>query len=349
MLRRAVYVSVLFFVVLTGVTAYGIPESGYETRTVRDQLDREVVIPADPRRVISAHGPTTSFLYIAGVEERLVAAGFLGARDPRGRRAMEVIDPRFPGIMQDGVYSQRSFNVEEALRLEVDLVIAGARSSWVETVERAGIPVVLFDAESESEIIAAMELVGEIFGSEAARRGDAWIEQYRTVLATRARRNAGISREDRPGILFTGPDPLQVATGAMYQDAIIEIAGGRNVAQDVPGFWTNVGVEQIALWDPDVILVPAYGSVLPEDLSQQPGWATLRAVRENRVFRMPKLVAPWDTPTPDSLLGIVWLAAMLDPDDDGSDCREAVVAYYGEFYDYQVRDLDYFCGASTER
>jgi len=344
MLQRTAPALLLFVVILQGVFAYGVPESQNETRIVRDQTGREVSVPADPRRVISAHGPTTAFLYVAGVEDRLVAAGFLGARDPRGRGAMSIIDERFPGIMQDGVYSQRSFNVEEALRLEVDLVVAGARSSWVETVERAGIPVVLFSAESEPEMTRAMDLVGRIFGPEARSRSTAWIDRYRSVTADLSAKAAERPWADRPTVLFTGPDPLQVATGAMYQNAIIEIAGGVNVAEGLPGFWTEVGIEQIALWDPDLILIPAYGARSPEELSNQPGWSTLRAVREGRVFRMPKLVAPWDTPTPDSLLGIVWLAELLDPAGDGSGCRSAVVEYYREFYNYDVTDLDYFCG-----
>lgn len=340
----------VFLVVgLADISAYGVPEPEGETRIIRDQVGRQVEIPADPRRVISAHGPTTSFLYVAGVEDRLVAAGFLGARDPRGRQAMAEIDSRFPGIMQDGVYSQRSFNVEEALRLEVDLVVAGARSSWVDTVQRAGIPVVLFDAESESEIIAAMELIGEIFGPDASRRGSAWIERYRAVLAGQSGEDGDPRTRERPRVLFTGPDPLQVASGAMYQSAIIRIAGGYNVAEDLPGFWTEVAMEQIALWDPDIILVPAYGAVSPEDLAVQPGWSGLRAVRDHRVYRMPKLVAPWDTPTPDSLLGIIWLAELFDPEGDGAKCRAAVAEYYREFYDYGVTDLDYFCRDASVR
>lgn len=343
MLRRLLISMFLSAAAFSFAFSYGVVEDGTAVQTIRDQAGRETTIPSEPMRVISAHGPTTSFLYVTGVEDRLVAAGYLGARDPRGRLAMEEIDPRFPAIMRDGVFSQRSFNVEEALRLEADLVVSNARSSWIESAERAGIPVVLFAAESVPQIIAAMELTGEIFGPSARARVDAWVDLYQTVIAEIAAKNAGDN--ELPAVLFTGPDPLQVASGAMYQSAMIDIAGGRNVAVDLPGFWTEVGLEQIARWDPDVILIPAYGAMAPEELAVQPGWSALRAVEEGRVYRMPKLVAPWDTPTPDSLLGIIWLAALLDPSSDGAACRDAVTDYYREFYTLEVRDLDYFCGA----
>lgn len=340
---RSFFLVLFFAVVVLGVFAYGVVETERETVTVRDQAGREVVVPAQPRRVISAHGPTTSFLYVAGVADRLVAAGYLGARDERGRAAMTAIDDRFPAIMRDGVFSQRSFAVEEAFALDTDLVVTNARSSWIETVERAGIPVVLFDAESAPQIVAAMELTGELFGPVATERAERWITEYRGVAAELEARAP--AENERARVLFTGPDPLQVAGGRMYQSAMIEIAGGISVAAELPGFWSEVGIEQIAVWDPDVILVPAYGAVAPAELAERGGWSSLRAVREGRVYRMPKLVAPWDTPTPDSLLGLIWLAALLDPTADGTECRDAVARYYREFYDYEVNDLDYFCGA----
>ena len=323
------------------VFAYGVVEEEAEYRTVRDQRGREVRVPGRIERVISAHGPTTSFLYVTGVQDRLVAAGYLGARDPAGRAAMAVIDPRFPGIMRDGVFSQRNFNVEEAIALDTDLVLTSARSAWVDTVEQFGIAVVLFAAESPDEIIEAMRLTGEIFGPPATDRATRWIERYQSVRADIA---AHVS-DRRPRVLFTGPDPLQVAGGDMYQSALIEMAGGIAVAAEIPGYWSEVGLEQIALWDPDIVLLPAYSSTSVAELSEREGWRTLRTVSEGRVYRMPKLVAPWDTPTPDSMLALIWLAGLFDPTVDGSQCRAEVVAYYREYYGYEIEDVEPFCSA----
>ncbi len=330
----------LCFTAALSVDASAVAETPRDRQRIEDQTGRIVSIPIDPQRVISAHGPTTSFLYVAGVADRLVAAGYLGARDPRGRAAMQAIDNRFPGIMRDGVFSQRSFNVEEAIRLEADLVVTSARSSWVDVVERAGIPVVLFKAESTEGLIDAMNLVGAIFGTDASTRIATWIDEYQALLGELNGQNESSRR-----VLFTGPDPLQVAGQAMYQNDMILFAGGTNVAEALRGFWTEVGPEQVALWNPDIVLVPAYGRFTPAELAQAPGWSTLPAVTRGAVYQMPKLVAPWDTPTPDSLLGIYWLAELLAEESDGARCRQIVADYYRRYYQYEVEDLDYFCSA----
>jgi len=54
------------------------------------------------------------------------------------------------------------------------------------------------------------------------------------------------------------------------------------------------------------------------------------------VYRMPKLVVPWDTPAPDSILGIVWLAQQINPDTVQFDCVEEAEYFYNTFYNYAI-------------
>ena len=65
--------------------------------------------------------------------------------------------------------------------------------------------------------------------------------------------------------------------------------------------------------DSDVIIVPPYGGASVKAIVESQEWQILDAVQKGQVYRMPKLVVPWDTPAPDSVLGIVWLAQLLNP------------------------------------
>ncbi len=122
----------------------------------------------------------------------------------------------------------------------------------------------------------------------------------------------------------------------MYQTDVIESAGGISVSTELSGYWNDVNMEQVAIWDPDVIIVPPYGGASVGAITDSSEWQILTAVQEGQVFRMPKLVVPWDTPAPDSVLGIIWMAERLNPDLIAFSCAEESEFFYNTFYNYAI-------------
>jgi iron complex transport system substrate-binding protein len=299
--------------------------------TVVDQSGKTVTVPQPVERLGSPYGVATFLAYGLGAGERIVVAGFLGARDPAGAAAMERIDPRFPTLAS--VAAEQATSVEYLATLEPDLVFAAARSEWIESVEAVGIPVVAFEGETPERLREAVRLAGALLGPDAASRAEAWVAYYDDVLARVAAATAGA--QSTPSVLFTGSQRTRVASGAMYQTALIEAAGGRSVTTDLSGYWNDVGVEQVLVWNPEWILVPPYGGASVEAVLEDPEWRLLDAVGAERVVRMPKLVAPWDTPTPDSVLAVVWLAETLHPGVDLA-CADEVAFFYPRFYRYPI-------------
>ena len=57
---------------------------------------------------------------------------------------------------------------------------------------------------------------------------------------------------------------------------------------------------------------------------------------QGQVFLMPKLVVPWDTPAPDSVLGIVWIAELIHPDSVELSCAIETEFFYNTFYSYAI-------------
>jgi iron complex transport system substrate-binding protein len=306
------------------------------TITLIDQAGNTVELAQPVRRVISSHGPTTALIYGVGAQDRLVAASYLGARDPAGAAAMERIDPRFQELAADDLFSQQNFNVEEAAAREPDLIMTSARTQWLDVAAELDIPTFLFEAETPERLKEAMLLVGQIFGPNTTAQAEAWIAYYESVIETVAEQTASIPDEERVRVLFTGTEPLRVASGDMYQTSIIEAAGGTSVSAELAGYWNDVNLEQVAIWNPDVIIVPPYGGASVEAITESPEWQILEAVQAGRVYRIPKLVVPWDTPAPDSVLGIIWMAQLLYPDMTGLDCAEQVNYFYNTFYHYAI-------------
>lgn len=309
-----------------------------ESVVVVDQAGLEVEVQMPVYRVISSNGPNTFMFYAVGAGDRLVGASYLGARDPKGAAAMERIDPNSVALAADEFFSQSEFNIEEAVTLDPQLVAATARTDWIGTVEEIGVPVVRYDGETPERLKEAMLITGELMGPYGAARAEAWVEYYDRVVDSILSGTSTLADEDRTRVLFTGTNPLRVASGEMYQSEMIRVAGGVSVTGELIGYWNDVNIEQILLWDPDVILVPPYGGASVEAILESPEWQILDAVVEGRVYRMPKLVAPWDVPTPDSVLGVIWMTQLLYPDLVPLDCAVETGYYYNTFYDYAISD-----------
>lgn len=309
-----------------------------ESIILTDQAGNQVEIKLPVRWVISAYGPVTSIVYSVNAEERLVSASYLGARDPLGISVMEKMDSRFPGIKGDESFSQNEFNIEEAATLNPDLIFANARSSWLDSADQLDIPVFLFDPETPEQLKEAVLLIGQIFGPHSTAKAEAWVNYYEAVNTRIGNSVSDLPDDDRLDVLFTGTEPLRVASGDMFQSYIIESVGGNSVTKDLEGYWNNVNLEQVVLWNPEVVIVPSYGGASVEAITESQEWQILEAVQAGRVYQMPKLVVPWDTPAPDAVLGIVWMGQRLYPEQLDLKCVTEAEYFYQTFFDYEITE-----------
>lgn len=322
-MRSPFFVAIVLIWVALGSIAAG-------TVTVVDQAGREVVISPPVRRVVSLYGVATMYLYALGVQERLVLGTYVGLKP--GSPPWEALVSVDPGLPDK--YARTRPSLEEVLAREPDLVLA---NPWkdpgaAEEFAAFGVPVVLLRAEDVEGIRGATELLGKIFGAE--ERAARLLSYLDATVRAIASATAG-QGDSRPRTLFVGTRPLRVASGEMYQTQLIELAGGDPVTAELRGYWQDVDIEQVLLWDPEVIFIAPYGKVTPKDLLTDSVWQAIRAVQDKRVFKMPRVFAPWDIPTPESFLGLLWMAAKLHPE-LGIDVVAEAGVFYREFYGYEL-------------
>jgi len=305
-----------------------------EVVEVVDQGGVTVRIPQPVRRIVAGYGVATYYTYVVGARDRIVAAGYVGMGGPAAKDAMRRIDPGFDQrFTAMSVIGQQEINVEELAALRPDVVFASARTQWISTVEELGIPVIRFEGETPERLKEAMTLTGAILGPDAANRAAEFNNLYDETVTRIGAQTA--AQPIRPRVYFSGTTPLRTVSRDMYQTAMIELAGGVSVSQELTGYWNDVNLEQVALWDPDVIFVPTYGGATVEAITASEEWQIVRAVQEGRVYQLPQFISPWDTPVPDSLLGIIWMAQKLHPDQN-LDCAAQVQSFYHRFYEYAM-------------
>jgi iron complex transport system substrate-binding protein len=306
------------------------------TVTVTDQNGTTHEIPQPVRRVITPHSISTYMVYGVGGADRLVAGAFLGARNEIGAQRFLNIDPRLPELSAY-MLSQREVNVEEVAQIAPDVIFTSTRSQWLDAVAELGIPVVLFQGETPEALQEAVQIVGDILGPNTAAHADAWVEYYQGVYDTV--RTATADLDERPGVLFTGDEAQRVISGDMYQTSMIDAAGGISVTSDLTGYWNDVNLEQVLLWNPDVIFSASYG-VGVDAFTDSAEWRVVEAVEAGEVYQMPAYVAPWDTPIPESVLGIMWMAETLYPDAVDYDCATETAYFYRNFYGVTLPEAD---------
>lgn len=306
--------------------------------TLIDDSGESVHVHRPVERLASVYGAGTYYVYALGAGERLVAGWFIGVKGvAQAPDALLRLEPRLAQILAFG-----EPNTEELVARGVQLVLAdGSRhGAFAEQMSDVGVPVLQYLVETPEALRDAMLLTARALGDEARSRAMQFAYDYTRIFGTLRENVEGVPTEQRARVLFLGTDKQTVASGEMFQSRLIAAAGGISVSEDLSGYWNEVNLEQILLWDPDVIILPPYGLVQPADLYADEDWASVRAVRTAQVYRMPRIIAPMDTPVPESLLGVLWIADVLYPGQVPLDLEKEAERFYRTYYSLELSEAE---------
>lgn len=121
---------------------------------------------------------------------------------------------------------------------------------------------------------------------------------------------------------------------------IYELVGGVVVADagdtKIQQGGGTVSMEQLLVWDPDVILFAA-GSIY-DTAAEDPAWNALTAIREGRYYEIPTEPYNWlgRPPGPNRMIGIRWLGNLLYPELFDHDMEQEIRTYFQLFYHYDL-------------
>ncbi len=234
----------------------------------------------------------------------------------------------------------------EVILLTVSLQTEAERAKEIERADilqqKTKIPVVLFSGDFE-QYTQALTLLGTLLHKEKeAQELNAFIEKYcysiPKVVAT-------IPEAKRKTIYYAeGMNGLQTEPPTSLHSYLINYTGGKNIAEVelLPGKGkTNVSIEQIYRWDPDMILVwsgnfddlYSYKAIRQEKI-----WQQLRAVKENQVYQVPWRPFGWIDRPPGlgRVMGSIWLASLTYPEYFKDDIVPITQEFFKKFYHYEM-------------
>jgi iron complex transport system substrate-binding protein len=294
-----------------------------------DMMDREIVLPGNIERIVTTYKPATQFIFALGAEERLVAVDI-------GSPGEKLFTNLLPEIKELPVVGSKrnGLNLEEIIVQKPDLVILFPYKEGIETAKnlaRHGIASIIIKPESLREIRETNLLLGKALGlEERAERINSFYDQLLDFIKERLR---GLDEEDKKRVYFANTHFLDTFGDEVLQTSLIEVAGGINPAKQSKKGFLKISAEQLLEWNPDLIVLSQYYGGDINELSSREEYQFLRAFKEDKIYRVPSNLEPWDFPGPSSFLSIIWLSAKLYPERfKDFDITEIVNNYYYNLY-----------------
>ena len=295
--------------------------------TLTDQAGREVTIEEEPQKLVSGYYISTSLLIALGLEDKL--AGIEAKADTRPIYALSA-----PELLElPSVGTAKEFDLEGCAALEPDLVILPLKlQASADTLEELGIDALVVNPENQELLGEAAELIGAATNTAARAK-----ELLAFTAEQEERLTKALEGAETPSVYLAGnSDFLSTAGSAMYQSAMIEMAGGANAAAEITDtYWAEVSYEQILAWNPQYIVLASDASYTVEDVLADPNLEGCAAVENGNVIQIPGDAEAWDSPVPGGILGAVWLSSELHPEECPQADSEAVIhEFYETFYGF---------------
>jgi len=299
---------------------------------VADAAGRAVPIPEKVARVFPAGPPAAILLYTLAPE---ILLGWPRANRPE---ECEFMLPQVCARPEIGWLTGRgnTANLEAVLALKPDLIldVGSTNPTFVSLAERVqeqtGIPYALLDGRFAA-IVPTYRKLGQL--THRSKEAEDLARYAEETMATIKERVDKIPAASRPRVYYArGPRGLETGLGGSINVETIEFLGAHNVAAERSGGLAIVSLEQVLLWNPDVILT--IDADFAAGVRNDPLWGSVAAVRDGRVHLSPKLPFGWVDfpPSVNRLVGLWWLAKILYPAQFPEDIRTLTRDFYGRFY-----------------
>jgi len=300
-----------------------------------DAAGRNLTIPKDIKKVYCTSPIGTIFIYTLA-PDRLAGWNYELAPEEK-----EYILPEYRGLPVLGGWFGKSNtgNIEEILKVRPDIILSmgtvgkSSISSADEIQKKLGIPVLVVDG-SLTSLSKTYETMGRLLGTEKkAKELGSYCSE---ALSWVTKAVASIPEKERPRVYYAeGPKGLLTDPKGSPHVEALDVCGGINVAECPlkEGYGrTEVSIEQIMSWDPDIII--AGESDFFAKVFDDPRWKGLKAVKERRVYLIPRYPFNWfdRPPSVNRVVGLWWVSDFLHKDRLKIEVGRKAKEFYSKFY-----------------
>lgn len=353
-MEKKVKVIILILILLVGLglathlflTPSSVKSDSHENIT--DMINRSVEIPSGVDNVIATSPPMTTVLYMIA-PDKLKAVNFQWTDDE-----LKYVPSQYANYpVVGGWYGTQDGSYEEFIAAEPDIVIEsideggdGDLSTVNERQEKFGsIPVIAVkDTTNVEKVGDSISFIGKVVGAEdKANQLNDFNNKYLDIVHDRSSK---LSDSDRKTVYYAyGDDGLQTSPSHSTHGQLIDLIGGKNVADSLNQGNTTSGVqvsiEQVISWNPDIIITNDQNFY--DSVYNNSNWAHIKAVQNKDVYVSPQSPFKWfDRPVgANMIIGVPWTAKVIYPEDyKDINMVGTTKEFYSEFYHVDLSDDD---------
>lgn len=265
--------------------------------TVTDSYNRKVTIEREPGKVISIAPNITEIIYALDMSKKLI-----------GRTEYCDYPEDVKNITSIGTLKEP--NIEKIIELKPDLVIASThfKREVVQKLEELGMKVVVFYGQESFEgVYDTIEKVGMVLNAkESAEKLVSDMKmKVQDVLDK-------VKDKPRPSVYYVvsfGKSGDFTAGRDTFIGQMIEMAGGKNAADDVQG-WAY-SLEKLVEKRPEIIICSKYNNS-KQGIENANGYKDLEAVKKGKLYEIDNNLL--DRQGPRLADGLMELARVIHPE-----------------------------------
>ena len=232
--------------------------------TVQDDQRQPVEIARVPQRIVSLLPSLTETVCALGQCARLVGVD----RYSNWPASLQIL-PRMGGGIDP--------NIESIVAQKPDLVLLAGSTRGVERLQALGITVLRLEPRTHADVQRVLHTVAEVLGVPRAEADRVWREIDAGVRV--AVQSLSAPARSQKVYFEVSPTPYGASESSFIGETLQRM-GVRNILPAALGPFPQINPEFVVRAQPDVIMA---GDSSRASMLQRPGWAQMRAVRQNRI------------------------------------------------------------------
>lgn len=251
-----------------------------------------------------------------------------------------------PGIKKKPVPAKGGIiNIEALLETRPDIVFlkpeTAAVTAEIKKLERFDLPYYVAGYRSMEGQMKTIEDIGGLIGKHS--KALSYTAYYRQVIQRVKMRTEQLPTEKRIRLYHSVNESTRTdAPGTIEADwtaaaGVINVSVGARL--HAKGEKSFADIEQIILWNPDVIIVNEDG--VTEKILNSHKWAPIKAVRDKKVYAVPVGISRWGHPGGlETPLAILWTSKKVYPGlFEDIDLKQEIHQFYLTFFNINL-DMD---------
>lgn len=268
----------IFIIIAMLVTACQNPSEDVDNKNensinIIDMKGKTIVLDKLPDRIVSLSPSNTEIVFALGAGDKLVGiTSFCDYPD-------ETSDIEKIGDF-DGP------NIELIKKSQADVIFAGVylQDDLIMALENLNIPIITTEASNFEGIYDSISLMGKLLGKED--KAEKIIYEMEESIDEIKLKTDDL---EKPDIFYLAWIESLITTGKnTFVDDVIQMAGARNVAEDVEG-WTHYSIEELIKQNPDMLIVASHATnegVTEEDIKNDVILKNLECVKAGNIYIM---------------------------------------------------------------